>query len=32
MISSGNVNAAAMPFIDDIIRNNRAMLPSTRRA
>jgi spermidine/putrescine transport system substrate-binding protein len=27
MIGSGNVNAAAMPFIDDVVRNNRAVFP-----
>jgi spermidine/putrescine transport system substrate-binding protein len=27
MIGSGNVNAAAMPFIDDVVRNNQAVFP-----
>jgi len=27
MIGSGNVNAAAMPFIDDAVRNNAAVFP-----
>lgn len=27
MIGSGNVNAAAMPFIDDVVRNNGAVFP-----
>jgi spermidine/putrescine-binding protein len=27
MIGSGNVNAAAMPYIDDAVRNNRAVFP-----
>ena len=27
MIGSGNVNAAAMPFIDDVVRNNTAVFP-----
>jgi len=27
MIGSGNVNAAAMPFIDDVVRNNMAVFP-----
>ena len=27
MIGSGNVNAAAMPFIDDVVRNNPAVFP-----
>jgi len=27
MIGSGNVNAAAMPYIDDAVRNNKAVFP-----
>jgi spermidine/putrescine transport system substrate-binding protein len=27
MIGSGNVNTAAMPFIDDVVRNNQAVFP-----
>jgi len=27
MIGSGNVNAAAMPFIDDVVRDNKAVFP-----
>ena len=27
MIGSGNVNAAAMQYIDDVVRNNRAVFP-----